>query len=140
MTVRDGHCDCSPQATKKKKTSYATEHSYNHSRSRHYMEDTGQFHPSAFSISASLHNNRFYSDELRCRFTGYHTNSDHYKHFYGARGGVVVKALRYKPAGRGFDSRWCHNPSGRTMTLGSTQPLNRNEYQVYFRGVKAAGA
>jgi hypothetical protein len=25
----------------------------------------------------------------------------------GARGGVVVKALRYKPAGRGFDSRWC---------------------------------
>ena len=27
---------------------------------------------------------------------------------YGARGGVVVKALRYKPAGRGFDSWWCH--------------------------------
>ena len=26
----------------------------------------------------------------------------------GARGGVVVKALRYKPAGRMFDSRWCH--------------------------------
>jgi len=26
----------------------------------------------------------------------------------GTRGGVVVKALRYKPAGRGFDSRWCH--------------------------------
>jgi hypothetical protein len=25
----------------------------------------------------------------------------------GARGGVVVKALRYKPAGRMFDSRWC---------------------------------
>jgi hypothetical protein len=25
-----------------------------------------------------------------------------------ARGGVVVKALRYKPAGRGFDSWWCH--------------------------------
>ena len=25
----------------------------------------------------------------------------------GARGGVVVKALRYKPAGREFDSRWC---------------------------------
>jgi len=22
-------------------------------------------------------------------------------------GGVVVKALRYKPAGRGFDCRWC---------------------------------
>ena len=26
----------------------------------------------------------------------------------GARGGVVVKALLYKPAGREFDSRWCH--------------------------------
>ena len=26
----------------------------------------------------------------------------------GARGGVVVKVPRYKPAGRGFDSRWCH--------------------------------
>jgi hypothetical protein len=26
----------------------------------------------------------------------------------GARVGLVVKALRYKPAGRGFDSRWCH--------------------------------
>ena len=29
-------------------------------------------------------------------------------HDSGARGGVVFKALRYKPAGRGFDSRWCH--------------------------------
>jgi hypothetical protein len=26
----------------------------------------------------------------------------------GARGSVVAKALRYKPAGRGFDSQWCH--------------------------------
>jgi hypothetical protein len=26
----------------------------------------------------------------------------------GARGDVVVKALRYKPAGREFESRWCH--------------------------------
>jgi len=25
-----------------------------------------------------------------------------------ARGSLVVKALRYKPAGHGFDSRWCH--------------------------------
>jgi hypothetical protein len=25
-----------------------------------------------------------------------------------ARGGVVVKALHYKPAGLWFDSRWCH--------------------------------
>jgi hypothetical protein len=27
---------------------------------------------------------------------------------YGTRGGIVVKALCYKPLGRGFDSRWCH--------------------------------
>jgi hypothetical protein len=26
----------------------------------------------------------------------------------GVRGGAVVEALRYKPAGRGIDSRWCH--------------------------------
>jgi hypothetical protein len=32
------------------------------------------------------------------------------------------------------------NPLGRTMALGLTQPLNRNEYQEYFLGVKAAGA
>ena len=31
-----------------------------------------------------------------------------YLYFIGVRGGIVVKALRYKPAGRGFDSRWCH--------------------------------
>ena len=28
--------------------------------------------------------------------------------YTGARGSLVVKALRYKAAGRGFDSRWCH--------------------------------
>ena len=28
--------------------------------------------------------------------------------YSGAQGGVVVKALRYKPAGRGFDSQWCN--------------------------------
>jgi hypothetical protein len=28
--------------------------------------------------------------------------------FVGPRGGVVFKALRYKLAGRGFDSQWCH--------------------------------
>jgi hypothetical protein len=26
----------------------------------------------------------------------------------GVHGVVVVEALRYKPEGRGFDSRWCH--------------------------------
>ena len=32
----------------------------------------------------------------------------HIYFFIGERGGVVVKELRYKLAGRGFDSRWCH--------------------------------
>jgi hypothetical protein len=27
---------------------------------------------------------------------------------WGAHSGVVVKALRYKPADHGFGSRWCH--------------------------------
>ena len=31
-----------------------------------------------------------------------------YNKFYGAWDSTVVKALRYKPAGRGFDSRRCH--------------------------------
>jgi len=41
----------------------------------------------------------------------------------------LVEALYYKPAGRGFLSRWCHsnffshNTSGPTKDLGSTQPL-----------------
>jgi hypothetical protein len=26
----------------------------------------------------------------------------------GARGGVVIEALRYKPEGRGIDALWCH--------------------------------
>jgi hypothetical protein len=33
-----------------------------------------------------------------------------------------------------------HNPSGRTVVLGLTQSLNRNEYQEYFLVVKAPGA
>jgi hypothetical protein len=45
------------------------------------------------------------------------------------RGHAVVEALRYKPEGRGIDSRWYHwnfywhIPSGRTMALGLIQPL-----------------
>ena len=58
----------------------------------------------------------------------------------GARGGVVVKALRYKPAGRGFDSRWCHWNFSVTQSFrshygpGVNTASNRNEYQVYFLG------
>jgi hypothetical protein len=35
--------------------------------------------------------------------------------------------------------RWL-NPSGRTMSLGSTQPPTEIEYQDYFLGLKAVGA
>ena len=45
----------------------------------------------------------------------------------------MVKALRYKTAGRGFDSRWC-NPSGHTMALGSTQPLTEMGTRSIFGG------
>ena len=50
-----------------------------------------------------------------------------------------VEALRYKSESRGFDPRLCHwNFSfGRTMALGSTQPLT----EMRENGeVKAAGA
>jgi hypothetical protein len=48
----------------------------------------------------------------------------------------VVKTLRYKPTGRGFDSRWCHCRSHYDPGVDSAS--NRNEHQVYFLGVKAA--
>jgi hypothetical protein len=54
----------------------------------------------------------------------------------------LVEALRYKPEGRWFDSRWrhCHNPSGRTMALGLTQPVSEMSTRNISWGVKAAGA
>jgi hypothetical protein len=52
----------------------------------------------------------------------------------------LVEALHYKPKGRGFDSWWRnwtfrphYGPRGDSAS-------NRNEYQEYFLGVKAAGA
>jgi hypothetical protein len=48
----------------------------------------------------------------------------------------LVEALRYKSEGRGFDSRWCHPHYGPGVDSAS----NRNKYQKYFLGVKAAGA
>jgi hypothetical protein len=49
-------------------------------------------------VDMRLHNNKF--------ITVWMLNTVLYPG--GALGGVVVKALRYKPAGRGFDSRWYH--------------------------------
>ena len=66
--------------------------------------------------------------------------------FIGAHCGVVVKALRYKPVGRGSDSRWCHWNFSVAYFFrphygpGVDSTSNRNEYQVYCLGVKAAGA
>ena len=63
-----------------------------------------------------------------------------YLKLLGAHGGVVLKALRYKPAGRGFDSRWCHWNFSVTYSFrshygpGVDSASNRNEYQVYFLG------
>ena len=47
----------------------------------------------------------------------------------------LVEALRYKPEGRGFDCR-CHWNFSLTYYFRS----NRNKYQEYFLGVKAAVA
>jgi len=35
-------------------------------------------------------------------------NNEAYFSLIGVRGGLVIKALRYKPAGRRFSSQWCH--------------------------------
>ena len=58
----------------------------------------------------------------------------------GVRGGAVVEALRYETEGRGFDSRWWHNPSVRTMPLGMTWPLTEMSTRNISWEVKAAGA
>ena len=51
------------------------------------------------------------------------------------------EALRYKPEGRGFDSRWCHwNFSLTYYGPGVDSASNRNVYQEYFLGVKEAAA
>jgi len=46
----------------------------------------------------------------------------------------MAEALRYKPEGGGFDSRWAH--SGRTIGLGFDPASKRNRYQEYFLGGK----
>jgi hypothetical protein len=57
-----------------------------------------------------------------------------------------VETLRYKPEGRGFDSRLCHWNFSLTYSFrlhygpGVDSASNRDEYQDYFLGVKAAGA
>jgi len=58
----------------------------------------------------------------------------------------LVEALRYKPEVRAFDFRWCYWNFSLTQSFrphygpGVDSASNRNEYQEYFLGVKAAGA
>ena len=60
----------------------------------------------------------------------------------GARGGIVVKALRYKPAGRRFDSWWCHWNFSVTYSFrshygpGVDSASNRKWVPGVFAGVK----
>ena len=59
-----------------------------------------------------------------------------YVYLLGHAVAQLCKELRYKPEGSGFDSRWC--PSGRTLTLGSTQPLAEMSIGNISWEVKAA--
>jgi len=58
--------------------------------------------------------------------------------------GLVVVVVRYNPEGCGFDSRWCHWNFSLTQSFrphygpGVHSASNRNGYQEYFLGVKAA--
>jgi hypothetical protein len=58
----------------------------------------------------------------------------------------LVVALRYKPEGCGFDSRWCDLKFLVTLSVrphygtGIDSASNRNECQEYFLVVTAAGA
>ena len=58
----------------------------------------------------------------------------------------MVEALRYKLEGCGFNSQWYHWNFSLTQFFqphygpGVDSASNRNEYQEYFLGVKAAGA
>jgi hypothetical protein len=49
----------------------------------------------------------------------------------------LVESLRFKPEGRGFDSRWC---PGRTVALKLIQPLTEMSTRNISWDVKAVGA
>ena len=59
---------------------------------------------------------------------------------------IPWELLRYKSEGRGFDSRWYHWNFSMTKSFrphygpGVDSASNRNKYQEYFLGLKAAGA
>ena len=92
------------------------------------------------------------SAELICKFTVLIFSQNYRKmhlylfiklHLSGLIGQAVaqfVEALRYKPEGRGFDSRWCHWNFPSTQSFwqhygpGGDSVCNRNEYQEYILG------
>ena len=66
----------------------------------------------------------------------------------GDRGSTVVKVLCYKSEGRWLDPSWCHWNLEFFIDIksirshygpGVDSASDRNEYQEYFLGVKAAG-
>ena len=58
---------------------------------------------------------------------------------------AVAQWLRYKSEGHWFDPSWCHWNFSLTLSFrshygpGVDSASNRNEYQEYFLGIKAAG-
>ena len=81
---------------------------------------------------------RFSQDVFTLHYTQYFTE------YYAAA--QLVEWRCHKPEGRGFDSRWCQLHFSSTWSFrphygpGVDSASNRNEYQEYFLGVKAAGA
>jgi hypothetical protein len=67
------------------------------------------------------------------------------KEFYPFPHVLYDVTLHYKSEGRGFDSRWGHCNFALTYAFrphyvtGISSASNRNEYQEYLLGVKAAG-
>jgi len=79
-------------------------------------------------LSWTLASNANVKNVWRCISTSWRVFLSSLGTAWGHAVAQLVEALRFKPVGRGFDYRWCHwnflhNPSGRTMALGSTQPL-----------------
>ena len=68
-----------------------------------------------------------------------------YDIYWGHAVAQLVEALRYKLEGRGFNSRCCHWMFSLTHSFrphcgpGVDSASNRNAYQQYFLGIKAAG-
>jgi hypothetical protein len=76
-------------------------------------------------------NNKLNVLKIKKRKTPLHVSTVFVSYLQGEGHAVAQLALCYKPECRGFDSHviigiydW-HNPSGRTMALGSNQPVTQ---------------